>query len=250
MFYFWGLERLSHRSFGIIIFVLIVISIFLLYGPSLKNGFAWDDERQIVHNPYIKSLIYLPKAFTSCIWEASLPDCKNYTGYYRPTQTLSYLFTYATSSKTGFFHLVNLIYYIVLNCFIFLFLKNVFRDRLAVILSLLIFLFLPVHSETVFWIAGVPELLSVIFIVAAFWVYLSGRKDKYRGWLMAVLFFAALISKEPAVFLPFILLVYDRFFKNIPIDKEYFKRWWRYGAVFVLYLIMRISAIGLFERTS
>ena len=234
-----------HRLF---VFLIITLLIFGLYGPSLKNGFAYDDEAQIEQNPYIKSLIFLLRAFTSCLWENHLPQCRDYADYYRPLQTISYILTYFISGNPSFFHFINIVLYIIACYLIFLFLEKILDKKLAVFLALLIFLIHPIHSEAVIWIASVPELLFSIFSISLFLIYFS--KNRHKNWLAPVFFFLALLSKETAAFLPLAIITYDYLFKQKKIDWSYLREYWRYLLFFVIYLLLRINAIGVFRQYS
>jgi len=224
----------------IIIFALIVATVFALYSRSLGNGFVHDDEGQIVENPYIKSLDYLPKAFTSCIWEAYADGCKERTNYYRPLHSVSYLFTYFVNSSAWLFHSVNIFYYILLCFAVFLFARRLLANRIAAYVATGIFLVHPMHSESVLWIASVPELLYGLFAILALLLYVSD--SRYKGWGAPILFFAALLAKEPAIFIPVVILIYDLLFKGIKGVQVF--SYWRYVLLFGFYFLMRTFAIG------
>ena len=237
------LDLLSPSRFRLITLCLIIIAVLGIYGASLMGGFVYDDEAQIVDNPYIKSFAYLPKAFTSCIWEASLPACKNYTLYYRPLHSLSYIFTYAVSSEPWIFHLVNLAYYAIFCYLLFLLLSALLKNRLVVHTVLFLFLLHPIHSEVVIWIGAVPELLLGIFALLMFLAHIS--HSRYKDWLTPIFYFLALLSKETAIVLPVFLILYDYFAKKERISWVYIKQLWRFGAMFAIYLAMRLYAVGL-----
>src|SRR5271157_6211812 len=71
-----------------------VILLFLLatgcYVNTLWGAFVYDDELQILQNPYIKSWRYLPAIFRTTVW--SFIGSAGDTNYYRPLMTLTYLF--------------------------------------------------------------------------------------------------------------------------------------------------------------
>lgn len=237
------LDSFSPPHFRLLSLCIIILAILGFYGPSLMGGFVYDDEAQIVDNPYIKSFVYLPKVITSCIWEISLPACKNYTLYYRPLHSLSYIFTYAVSSEPWIFHLVNLAYYAIFCYLLLLLLSALLKNRLAVYVVLFLFLLHPIHSEVVIWIGAVPELLLGIFALLMFLAHISHYR--YKDWLTAVFYFLALLSKETAIVLPVFLLLYDYFAKKEKINWVYIKQLWRFGAIFAIYLVMRLYAVGL-----
>src|SRR5271157_4751999 len=71
-----------------------LVLLFLLsvgcYINTLLNAFVYDDELQILQNPYIKSWHYLPAIFRTTVW--SFIGSAGDTNYYRPLMTLTYLF--------------------------------------------------------------------------------------------------------------------------------------------------------------
>lgn len=242
------LNKLSYKHYRLLALGLIVLSVFFLYGPSLKNGFSFDDEGQVVNNLYIRSIAYLPHAFTSCIWEATFPMCKLYSNYYRPLHLVSYIFTYAISPGPLFFHLVSVLYYIALCFLVFLFLNALLKNRAAALLALLFFVFYPLHGEAVFWIASVPELLFGIFSMLALWTYISQEDSAKGNWLIGSYYFLALLSKETALAIPFAILIYDILWRRGHITWDYAKTYWRYVIVTVVYFAMRTAVLGVFQN--
>lgn len=239
---------LSKFQCNIAALAVILLIAFGLYGPSLANGFVHDDEGQVVQNPYIKSFAHAPKAFTSCIWEAYADGCEGRTNYYRPLHTLSYIFTYAINSSPAFFHFINIVYYILLVWCVFL-LSNTLIGGFGAISTAALFLVYPIHTESVIWIASVPELLYSLFVVLAFWIYLSGFK--YKEWWVGGAFFLGLLAKEPAIFIPIVLMAYDcvrRPYNSFQNPLSFLKRegakYWRFIVCFGVYFLARTVAIG------
>lgn len=239
-------EKLSRYKFEIIVFAAIVVAVFALYAPALKDNFVYDDIGVIANNPQITSLSNWPKAFTSCIWEQQLHGtCYGRTKYYRPLQTISIMFTYSISAQPFIFHLVSIIYYVILNCLVFLFLYKLFKNRLAAILGTALFLVHPVHAESVMWVSSaMSETLMGIFVVLALLAHISEWRGK--NWWSAGFFLLALLSKETAIVIPLILIVYDYLWDNKKINKETLKGYVPHAIFLVYYLIMRTWAVGPF----
>src|SRR5450432_1787613 len=55
----------------------------------LSNGFVYDDDQQVLQNPYIRSWRFLPQIFGTTVW--SFVGEAGATNYYRPLMTLSFL---------------------------------------------------------------------------------------------------------------------------------------------------------------
>jgi tetratricopeptide (TPR) repeat protein len=234
----------TDKTFKIIVFSAIVLAVFGLYFPSLQNGFVFDDEQIAINNSQVASLKNIGKAFTSCIWEPQLQTCYERTNYYRPLHTLSIMFATAVSDSPFVFHLVNIIYYIVFCWLVFILLNRLFKNRSVSVLGTAIFLFHPLHAESAMWISGLPELLMGIFAVWAFLVHDSENKK----WISGFLFFLALLSKETAIALIPVLFVYDYLYKEKKINLDFLKNYIPYASFFVLYFVMRVSAIGFSKK--
>lgn len=68
---------------------LLILLAAVCYGNSLFNGFVYDDEQQILQNPYVKSWHYLPQIIGTTVW--SFIGAAGTTNYYRPLMTFTYL---------------------------------------------------------------------------------------------------------------------------------------------------------------
>lgn len=236
-----------HASLALLV---ICILVGLFYGSTLQSGFIHDDHGQVEHNTYIQSLMYLPKVFTSCIWESAVGNCKE-TYYYRPLQSLSYLLTYQFSSNPWIYHLVNLIYFVFDVWLTYVLIRLLTGDRSLALVTAGIFLIHPLNTEVVNWIATVPELLYVLFILLAtlyFILYRRTGRSKYL-WGTIVSYILGILAKEPAVFLPFVFLTLDvvYFNKKMIVD---FLRWknikpYVFSVIsFFVYLWLRLRVLG------
>lgn len=201
------------------VLAFIILGVAILYGKTLLNGYIHDDHGQVEDNVYIHSLVYLPKAITGCIWESAVGNCKE-TLYYRPLHTLSYLLTYQISPQPWTFHLVNLIYYGVDIFLVIVLVYLLTRNSLLTFLSAFIFLIHPLNSEVVSWISSVPELLYTMFVLLGTIFYFLYREKENLKYLKFVYIFYlfGILSKEPAVFVPFVFLGLDLIYfkKTIP----------------------------------
>jgi protein O-mannosyl-transferase len=231
------------------IFITICIFVVIFYGGTIRNGFIHDDHGQVEQNIYIQSLMYLPKVFTGCIWEAAVGNCKQ-TYYYRPLQSLSYMITYQLSSHPWIFHFVNLLYFAIDIWLVYLLIELLTKDKSLAILTAGIFLIHPVNTEVVNWIATVPELLYTLFILLSTYLFIRYRQtghSKFLWWLTAC-YALGILSKEPAVFAPFVFLILDLMYFNKMIKD--FLRWKNVSPYvlslcsFTIYFLLRLRALG------
>lgn len=266
-------EKIFPRFNSKLAFGLIIIIIALAYSNSLTNSFIWDDYLVIVNNDFIKSFKNFPAVFSKnyltpfikagCCY---FPDYAAGSGEssYRPVVTLSYFIDYFIwKLNPSGYHVSNLLLHILNAAVLFVFIGFITKNKKLALLSSLIFSLHPVNSEAVNVISFREELLAFLFYLSSFSLYVKandciGRKKNYRYLCSITLFFLALFSKEMAVTLPFMLVLYDWTFfpagKNssrevIPPDKSqkrfnYFKlRYAGYVAVLLFYLIVRFFLI-------
>lgn len=194
--------RLGNKNISehyILLFLAILTSV--VFYPSLKNGFVWDDKSIIFEQ--IRGIegfsIYKPSFI-----------------YYRPFVAVSFLMDYLCWSYRPFgYHLTNVLLH-VFNVLLFYLLSKGLLERIgpgvASNLSFflaLIFAFHPVHVESVSWIAGRTDLLSCffcLFTLLAVQLYWSKREKKVLI-LAFIFFFLTVLSKETAISLLIILFI-------------------------------------------
>ena len=239
----------SKRRQNLLVLLVFIIGVAIFYGNTLQNGFVHDDHGQVEQNTYVHSFSSLPKVITGCIWESAVGNCKA-TYYYRPLQSFSYMLAYQIYSSPWIFHLVNLVYFTLTVFLIFVLVRLLTKNFLISFFSALIFLIYPLNNEVVNWIATVPELLYVIFVLLAtiyYFFYRNRQKSKYL--IFVYLFYGlGIFSKEPAVFLPFIFLILDlTYFKQkiSPLFKwKNLKPYIICTIIFLIYMGLRFWVLG------
>ena len=241
----------AQKQWLVFVFFAVVIGVF--YGNTLRNGFIYDDVQIVPNNPYIQSLKYLPKVVTGCMWEHTYYDqCKGRALYYRPVHTLSYILTYQISSSPWFFHLVNLAYFFAVVSLLFILGKILTKNFILSFVAAFLFLIHPINSESVNWIAAVPELTFAIFTLLSVIFYIKHRQEKNANIIKflpaAAFYFLAILAKEPAVFLPAVFLLIDwRMFKFGPEDflrLRELKKYFLLAGLAAVYVLMRLAVLG------
>lgn len=217
------LTKINFR-FVKMIALIIALTAIVYYG-TLNNSFVGDDAAIIVNNAFIKNKQNLPLVFSK-EYLTSLKDL-NFQGTrdtgageisYRPVVTLSYFLDYRLWKLNAFgYHLTNLILHII-NALIIFYLVNLITAKpIAGFISALLFALHPVNTEVVSAICFREDLLAFLFFTASLVFYISaqkssGRKSKLNYLMSLGLFFPALFSKEMAVTLPLVLILYDYYF--------------------------------------
>jgi tetratricopeptide (TPR) repeat protein len=187
----------------------------LPYVNALANGFVYDDEAQILQNPYVHSWHFLRPIFASNVW--SFMGAAGSTNYYRPLMTFSYLLTWKLLGSVPIaFHIVNLAWHLAAVLLVYFCGKRIFGDgpstagRRIAALAAAIFALHPVHVEAVVWAAALPDLQVTVFCLLALLLYTEPRRyTASRRAGLVVVFALALLSKEPALMLAPLLVLYE-----------------------------------------
>src|SRR5262245_53836232 len=232
--------------------VLLVICAVLPFANSLLNEFVYDDNGQILKNPYIRSFQYLPKIVLKSVWEFTGMPAR----YYRPVMTFGYLLCYkAFGFWPAGFHLVNVILHAVVVCLIFFLTRRLFGDRVMAFGAAAIFALHPIHTEAVDWIAAVTDLELTCFYLLTFWLYLvpEGRRFGWPRWAMLGSFALALLSKEQAATLPILATIFEHFYREDRLKTSWARKFGRYFPLWLLlagYIPLRRISLGGFAVTS
>jgi len=188
-------RKLLYRT---IFFAVLLLAV---YWNTLSNRFVWDDLDVIVKNRLLEHLGNLPKLF---FFEDRTGD--GFTGYYRPMTYITFLVDRAIWGTNPFgFNLTNLLLHIATTLLFFEVVLTLFkRERLAWAATL-IFALHPIANESVnFHAGGRNTLLCACFALLSLLCYLKGRRAA-----ALVSFAVAIFSKEFALLLPGIFLLYD-----------------------------------------
>ncbi len=214
-----GPPQLS-RKFLLLSFGLIVLAGVLIYANSLGGQFVWDDETLVLNNPYIKDWSHLPTIFTSRLGSVA----KEAGAFYRPVQTFTYLVDYSLGrlNVVGY-HVVNMIWHILAALSVFGLIQMLFKDGRLSLLTALLFIVHPIHTEAVAYVSGRADSLVTFFMFLSFILYLKhGEKGGvFTLGGMTLCYVLALLSKELGLILPPLILFYHYAFAK-PVDKKAF----------------------------
>ncbi|MGH9351744.1 MAG: tetratricopeptide repeat protein, partial [Terriglobia bacterium] len=220
----------------------------------LLNGFVYDDDLQVLQNPYVRDLGHLKQIFTTTVWSFQ-GGAQGITNYYRPVMTLTYAFCHTLFGfRAAGFHLVSIVMNAAVVCLVFVVARRVFQDRALAFLAATLFALHPVHTEAVDWIAAVTDLEAAFFFLLAFWFFLSLRGATGKRWAvlqaaMLASYALALLSKESAAALPVIAAIYEHACREDRQHTSFLVKLRRYGAlgwVLAAYLGVRIYFLGAF----
>jgi tetratricopeptide (TPR) repeat protein len=238
--------RSIHVSDQLLIGLLILLAV-LCYGNSLFNGFVYDDEQQILQNPYVKNWHYLPQIFTTTVW--SFVGAAGTTNYYRPLMTFTFLVLWQAFKDIPFgFHLFNITLNAAVVVLVFAAGNKLFRDRRVAWVAAALFAIHPVHTEVVDWIAAVPELEVTFFVLLTFWFFTQLDKSSWTFQIATAASFAlAVLCKEPALMFAPLAIAFEHFVRpdnhsTPPVAKM--KRYTPLCIVAAAYLLLRVALFG------
>lgn len=181
---------------------------FLVYINTLYGEFVYDDQRQIVRNTLIQDSSQFWRALTSDVWAFKGGD-EAVSNYWRPSFVFWMILNFRSFGLAPFgWHLTNVLLHLAIVALAFAFLRRLDSSRPGAGAIALIFAVHPVHSESVAWVSGAPDLIVCAALLGSIWFVdlLSERQTPLR-WVLAIgLYLVALGAKEIAIFYPLIVV--------------------------------------------
>jgi len=255
---------------GVIIAALTVV----IYHHAFFNGFVSDDGFQILENPWIKDIRFIPGIFGHSLSGFSAHSFQKAT--YRPMMYVAFTVEHSLFGLNPFgWHAVNILVHAangVVVFFITLGLLSTFTSPpeagqtgpihgsiststwLSSIVAAALFVSHPAGSEPVSWVSALPELAFTFLVLLAFYLHIRERpgdaKTSIAGYAPGpALFFIALLFKETAIVLPLLLFIYDILAKRGGVavrraEKKAFSVYGAYCIALAVYITLRVLALG------
>ncbi|PCJ84148.1 MAG: hypothetical protein COA57_09635 [Flavobacteriales bacterium] len=222
----------------------IFVFVFLLYGNSIKNKYAMDDEIVTVTTPkrpnndrISKGIKALPEIFSSRHVETSKQRYE-----YRPMVLATFAIEYELfGANPHVNHFFNVLLY-ALTCVLLFLLLAKFLSAYHVIFPLLISLLFaahPMHTEVVDNIKSRDELLALFGGLCALWLYFSYQQSgKWLPLLVGmIVFLLAVMSKKSAL----------AFIGIVPLSLWFFgEKNWKRTLVATLSMLVFFVVVALF----
>ncbi len=239
---------------------LVFLIPLLIYSITLTGAFVYDDNVQIIDNPWIRDAGKIPALFASSTMSFLNGRPSN---TYRPVFYLVYMAEYfAFGLRPWAWHLVNVVLHAMNAVAVFtlasLFLTKKERPTpgqnttrpgrlVAPFIAALVFALHPINSEVVAWVGAIPELVFTLMVLSSFILYLLADRTRGRAALYyaasVAAFSVALLSKETAMALIIIIPLYE--FTRLGFKAM--RRWKVYLYYLIpaiLYMAMRTYALG------
>ncbi len=237
----WGLNQ---REAAILATILIATAI--LYMPSLRYGWVWDDKAQTIKAKDLHSLAGIGKSFIHDSWWFRDPKNLPQSAYYRPFQTVWFGLNYLIiGNHPAVWHLEKIVLELIGVIVCFRLAQLLTRNNAIALLTAAIFGLLPANIESVVWCSAIGEPLSAIFEMGAMCCLINREQGKSRGLAFALMLYAsALLSHETAVLFWLVIAAYLFLIEGKRVGESL-----RIAAPFivlaVLYLGARLGALGI-----
>jgi tetratricopeptide (TPR) repeat protein len=193
--------------------LLIVLLGAAAYINVVDGEFIWDDKRIVEQNELIRSPSNIARVFTKDVGGqlASGGGGVKYN-FYRPAQMLTYMADYAVwKDNPAGYHITNILIHILAALCLYR-LVNIISGHIRIsLVAAVLFVVHPLHTEAVAYISGRADPLSVVFLLAAFIVYVKGLQTsdfRLQTFIVLILYTLAILSRESALIFPVLLLAY------------------------------------------
>jgi protein O-mannosyl-transferase len=191
--------------------------IFLIYSNGLNTPFQSDDERHIYGTPQI----------------TNVTNYTNLSGLgYRHINGLSFALNYQWGQENPFgYHLFNILIHICTTFLVFFVARLTIAKgttwgedaalKIALITTILFGLH-PIQTETITYISGRPGGLAGLFYFFSLLMLILGclkdcKVPRFCFYLLSLIsYFMAVLSKESAITLPLMIIIYDYCFMKGP----------------------------------
>lgn len=232
------------------IIILIIAAGILVYYRSLNGVFLFDDQKLIIENPLIKNFPHIKEIFTTHLFKGS----GTYSNFYRPMQSLSFMLDYHLWALKPFgYHLTNVLIHIFSSITVYFLVYLVSKRQGIGFLVGLLFCAHTVLSGPVYYVSARADLLMALFFLislTSYVLYKETKKYNFLYYLVSLLaFLASLLSKETALVLPFVILLYlyCSFNKRAHLENRRPNLIWVFFIIVAIYGWLRFTVLNFTE---
>ncbi|HTS26070.1 MAG TPA: tetratricopeptide repeat protein [Bryobacteraceae bacterium] len=191
----------------LLIYVLLLLATFAVYAEVRQLDFInYDDPAYVSENPHVRGGI----TTEGVVWALTSGDAANWFPVTRLSEMLD---CQIFGLRSGWHHLINVLFHAMAVLFLFAFLHRATRAAWPSAFVASIFALHPLHVESVAWVAERKDALSAFFASLSLWAFVryAEQREHRRGWYWAALvaFSMGLMSKPMIVTVPFLLLLLD-----------------------------------------
>lgn len=209
---FWGLSRREAAVLGAILLATVVV-----YLPSLRNGWVFDDSSQIVRSYPLHSWAGIGKSFLYDSWWFANPEHLPQSAYYRPLQASWFGLNFMIfGDHPAAWHFEKIVLQLIGLILCFRLTQLLTRNSPVALLTTALFAFLPANVESVVWVSAIGEPLSTTFEMASLCCFIKRKPGLSRGLIFALILYAgALLSHETAILFGAVVAAYVFLFEDV-----------------------------------
>ena len=193
------------------------------------------------NGPAIDDKIFLGKYCPSVVeaFQGVVP--KGHEGVYRPMRGVIYsAYCKIWGGNAWGYHLHSLVVHLLATGLVYLIISNFkFQILNLPFITALLFGLHPIHTESITYIAASMEMIGVVFMLGAFWLYLVNARI-----FSIVLAVVGYFTYEMTLTLPLLLLMYEW----VMGKSSQYKKTISYFVTLAFYLVVRIGTIGIAGR--
>ncbi len=243
-------------SRGVAAFLCLTALLLLGFGNTLTPYFHCDD---FLHTAYLYRVFHSDFWLLGTNFFSSWLQDRSFYNFFRPLTEVSLALDYwLYEGQARGYHLTNLLLHLV-NCVLVFKLTATLARRyelepgktcfLNAFFAAILFATLGTHSEAVAWVLSRSDLVCTAFYLASLLCFLKGSRigsgRLLFQFLAAASFSLALLAKEMAVSLPFVLTLFTLTSPGLKLKPR--QIWKEVGPYFLLlafYLLWRSLSIG------
>ena len=237
--------------------ILLLTAVVFL--PTLRFQFVYDDQGQIVENTLIHAWRFVPEYFQGQVWQYLFPNAP--ANYYRPLNVLWFRINHALFGLQPVgWHASAIVLHLLATALVFSIVRRITARSLLAAVAALLFGVHPTRHEVVAWVSGTTESLCAVLFLSAFLAYLLSRERWTTGWMAVscLLYAAGLLAKETAMLLPLLILTHSYLYGVRQDQSAPLAPWQRlsqaaerasvYAPLAILYLVARIQILHGFSH--
>jgi len=251
----WNERLKKHPRLASAILALIAV---VAYHGAIRNTFVYDDEPQILFNPFVYNARLWTRIFTGSVWSFNSATARD--NFYRPLQMFYYWALYHVAGPNpAVFHLAQVLIYAAAAILVYRLGCEVFDHPAAAMVGAILWVLHPLHVEPVAWISGMADAGAGFFVLLGFVLFVRAERSEERRSARhigaALAYLPALFFKESALTFPLLLLAYWLILaqpKTASLYREWAGRARRlvpYAAAVAAYLAVRLVVIGSLGRS-
>ena len=234
------------------VILMLFAAAIAVYALCLPNEMFWDDQDFILKNIYIQDWKFWPRFFT----ENVIAGVNLISNYWRPLLQAAFAIEWHLwADGVWGWHAVSILCHGAAGAMLFLVINTLLKDRTLAILTALLWIIHPVHTEAVVYPNSMGDSLATLFILAGIYFYAQFRRTgisavKSRAWWIALAMYPlALLSKETGILLVAFIALADLFFLTQPGTfirkiKTILAALWPFILIAAIYMILRATILN------